>query len=91
MAEYGRNNGCSITGGYVYRGRKLNGLSGKYLYGDFCRGKIWSYDPVTTQSDEVIDTRLKISSFAEDSEGEIYVLSLDGGVYKLLDGGIEGE
>ena len=91
VAEYGRDDGCSITGGYVYRGRKLNWLSGKYLYGDFCSGKIWSYDPVTTQSDDVIDTSLKISSFSEDSEGEIYVLSLDGGVYKLLDGATEGE
>ncbi len=91
VAEYGRSDGCSITGGYVYRGRKLSWLSGKYLYGDFCSGKIWSYDPVTTQSDEVVETRLKISSFSEDSEGEIYVLSLDGGVYKLLEGGTEGE
>ena len=91
MAEYGRNDGCSITGGYVYRGHKLSWLSGKYLYGDFCSGKIWSYDPVTNQSDEVIETSLKISSFAEDSEGEIYMLSLDGGVYRLLGGGPEGE
>ena len=84
--EYGRDDGCSITGGYVYRGRRISWLYGAYVYGDFCSGKIWSFDPDTARSVELIDTNLDISSFAEDSEGELYALSLDGGVYALVDG-----
>ncbi len=87
VTDYGHNDGCSITGGYVYRGRQIPALHGKYIYGDFCSGKIWSFDPVTDQSVELFDTRLRISSFAEDADGEVYVLSLDGGVYEFIDGG----
>jgi hypothetical protein len=42
VAEYSHDLGCSITGGYVYRGTKLAALRGRYLYGDFCSGRIWS-------------------------------------------------
>ena len=91
VVEYGHTNGCSVTGGYVYRGISFDWLTGRYLYGDFCSGKIWSFDPVTNHSVEMFDTRLKISSFAEDSDGELYVLSLDGGVYKFIGDGTAGE
>ena len=84
ITEYGHNDGCSVTGGYVYRGGQIPELYGKYVFGDFCSGKIWSFDPEMDQLIELFDTSLSISSFAEDSEGEIYVLSLDGGVYKLV-------
>ena len=85
VTEYGREGGCSITGGYVYRGERVPGLYGSYVFGDFCSGKIWSYNRETDQSTELLDTELDISSFAEDSEGELYVLSLDGGVYALVE------
>ena len=83
IAEYGRDGGCSITGGYVYRGKRILGLYGSYVFGDFCSGKIWSYYRETDRSTELMDTQLDISSFAEDHEGELYVLSLDGGVYAI--------
>ena len=85
VVEYGHDEGCSVTGGYVYRGELISRLYGTYIYGDFCSGKIWSFDPATGRAAELIDTRLGISSFAEDSEGELYVLSLDGGVYAIVD------
>ena len=86
VAEYGRDEGCSITGGYVYRGSRIPSLTGHYVYGDFCSGKIWAFDRRSSDGNgpvELIDTRHRISSFGEDKHGEIYVLSLDGGVYTL--------
>ena len=83
VTEYGRAGGCSITGGYVYRGERIPGLYGSYVYGDFCSGKIWSYDPDSKEDTLLIDTDLSISTFGEDQEGELYVVSLDGGVYVI--------
>ncbi len=90
VAEYGREGGCSVTGGYVYRGERLPSLYGAYVYGDFCSGKIWALryaDGQVTEHLEVVDSRLEISSFGEDQSGEIFVLSFDGGIYRLVSGG----
>ena len=86
VAEYGRDGGCSVTGGYVYRGSRLPSLVGAYLYGDFCTGNIWAlrYDggQVTEQA-RVADTDLQISSFAEGPDGEVYILSFTGEIARL--------
>ena len=84
IVEYTHSDGCSITGGYVYRGSRISALVGKYVYGDFCSGKIWAFYHETGANVEIADTRLKISSFGEDASGEMYVVSLDGGVYKIV-------
>lgn len=89
VAEYGRDGGCSVTGGYVYRGDRLPSLYGAYVYGDFCSGKIWALrheDGRVTEQLELVDSRLDISSFGEDRSGEIFVLSFDGGIYRLVGG-----
>ncbi len=86
-AEYGRDGGCSITGGYVYRGERIPALYGSYVFGDFCSGKIWSYSPDTGQTTLLVDSSLDISTFSEDPDGEMYVVSLDGGVYALVESG----
>lgn len=86
VAEYGHDKGCSVTGGYVYRGTRLPSLYGAYVYGDFCTGRIWAlrYDgSKVTEQLEIADTDLRISAFGEDAAGELYVLSLDGGIYRL--------
>lgn len=83
LTEYGRDGGCSVTGGYVYRGERIRGLYGSYVFGDFCSGKIWSFDPDTAETAELLDTDLDIASFAEDPDGELYVVSLDGRVYAI--------
>lgn len=92
IAEYDHSWGCSITGGYVYRGTRLPGLLGRYLFGDFCSGRIWTLTPLVPdaqsasewQMDELLDTTLNISSFGEDEAGELYVLDLRGGVYRVV-------
>lgn len=84
IGEYSHSEGCSITGGYVYRGELIPSLRGKYIYGDYCNGKIWviSKDSEPTL---VLDTDFFISSFAEGADQEIYVLDhRGGGIYRLI-------
>ena len=88
IAVYGRDDGCSITGGYVYRGSRFPSLHGAYVYGDFCSGKIWAlrYDGSrVTESIQLADTKLRISSFAEGTDGELYILDLDGEIYRFAE------
>lgn len=77
--------GCSITGGYVYRGGLSPAVAGVYLYSDYCSGKIWGLtrDGAAWRSVELLDTDLNISSFGEDEDGEVYVVDLKGGVYRI--------
>jgi len=89
IAEYAHgDDGCSVTGGYVYRGAALPALQGNYFFADYCSGKIWSLTPnANGQWDEALfmDTDLGISSFGLDKDGELYVADLNGGaIYKLV-------
>jgi glucose/arabinose dehydrogenase len=83
VAEYSHDQGCSVTGGYVYRGSQIAALKGRYVYGDFCSGKIWS---LVIQGGKAADVRVEsisiknLSSFGLDSRGELYATSLDGTV-----------
>ena len=86
IAVYGRNGGCSVTGGYVYRGARLPSLYGAYVYGDFCSGRIWalSYEGGrVTEHVELVDSDLSISSFGEDAQGDLYILSFDEKIYRF--------
>ena len=86
IAEYGRADGCSVTGGYVYRGHRLPSLFGAYVYGDYCSGKIWALrrdGKQIAEHLELVDGNLRISSFGEDPSGEMFILSFDGGIYRL--------
>jgi glucose/arabinose dehydrogenase len=76
--------GCSITGGYIYRGTAYPGLGGYYFFGDYCRGRIWSLNYVGGKwvKQQIAKTDYLISSFGEDEAGEIYMLDYAGG--KLL-------
>ena len=78
--------GCSITGGYVYRSTRLASLTGAYIYGEFCSGSIWllRHDgQELTEHALLVGSPLQISSFGEDQRGELYILSFDGRVYRL--------
>jgi glucose/arabinose dehydrogenase len=82
LAEYDHGQGCSVTGGHVYRGAQFPALAGVYLYGDFCSGKIWGVRP-GGQAVELLDTDMSISSFGEDETGELYVMDYRGSVYQI--------
>ncbi|MEC4674668.1 MAG: PQQ-dependent sugar dehydrogenase [Nitrospirota bacterium] len=82
LAEYkNASPRCSITGGYVYRGHEVPGLSGQYVFADFCSGEIMRL--VDTHIDVLLNTGLHISSFGEDKEGELFVVDHGGGIYKI--------
>jgi hypothetical protein len=86
ILAYGRGDGCSVTGGYVYRGRVVRSAVGRYFYGDYCTGIVWSLRVRNGRATDVTRepfTVGSLSSFGEDVRGELYLTSLDGPVYRL--------
>ena len=87
VTEYGRDLGCSVTGGVVYRGTAFPALRGAYLFADYCTGTMWaigaSADHVP-QPAIVAETGRSISSFGEDEDGEVYVTDLGGELLRLV-------
>jgi glucose/arabinose dehydrogenase len=88
VTQYSHSDGaCSVTGGYVYRGAAVPAAVGRYFYGDYCNGKIWSFKVgaagrASAPRQEAFNVA-SLSSFGEDSEGELYATSLGGTLYKL--------
>jgi glucose/arabinose dehydrogenase len=87
--EYDHNQGCSITGGYVYRGQAIPDLQGVYFYGDYCQGWVRSFRYVGGAAIEVTDWPTlrpggQLTSFGEDAAGELYVIGANGGVHKVV-------
>jgi hypothetical protein len=82
VTEYAHTGGrCSITGGYVYRGSGGAVAAGAYLFGDYCTGEIFMFrDGIQSV---LLDTAMNISSFGEDESGELFVVDLGGGVYRI--------
>jgi glucose/arabinose dehydrogenase len=77
---------CSITGGVVVRDREVPDAYGRYLLGDYCKGQILSAKLRTPKVTSLVNTGLKVhglSSFGEDARGRVYVISLNGPVYRL--------
>ena len=87
VAEYSHSDGCSVTGGYVYRGPAYPQLTGAYIFGDYCSGRIWTlYRPAGGQwvKTQALQSTVQISSFGEDEAGEIYATGLsDGRIYRV--------
>jgi glucose/arabinose dehydrogenase len=84
--EDSEENGCTIIGGYVYRGSRIPSLYGAYVFGDYCSGKIWALrynGQEVTEHLEIADTDLSISSFGVDQSGELYILSFDEEIYRF--------
>ena len=87
ILEYGHDEGCSITGGFVYRGGAMPDLQGAYFYSDYCSGWLRSlrYDGTAIGEERSWDVGSlgQVLSFGEDAAGELYVLSANGTVYRL--------
>ena len=88
--EYSHDGGgCTVTGGYVYRGESIPDLYGSYVFGDFCLGEL---SALRLRNGRVIDHRVlgplvpNLSSFGEDPRGELYAMSLGGELYRLAPG-----
>jgi glucose/arabinose dehydrogenase len=80
------NDGYSVTGGRVYRGKLLTDFVGKYICGDYVSGKIWSltYDGKTVTKSDLITNVSTVSAFGEDANGELYICDYSGGkIYSL--------
>jgi glucose/arabinose dehydrogenase len=83
---YSHAHGCSITGGYVYRGEAVPGARGRYFYGDYCEGTVWSFRVGRhgrASAAAVSGHVPSVSGFGVDGHGELYATSLDGTLYKL--------
>jgi len=88
--------GCSVTGGYVYRGSNLPQFYGTYFFADYCSGNIWTFreedgvaeqfqnrtDEISLGGGYVINF---ISSFGEDNNGELYIVDYNGAIYKIIE------
>jgi glucose/arabinose dehydrogenase len=89
LAEYTHSDGCSVTGGYVYRGTRVSSLQGLYLYGDFCSGWVRSFRYANGQATEprewpALAVSGGLSSFGEDPRGDVYLTTLSGNLYRIV-------
>lgn len=86
--------GCSVTGGYVYRGKQISDLYGRYFFGDYCTGKVWSFivehnkqidlkDHTKNLLESIKKKKFYLSSFGETNEGELILVDYGGSIYKL--------
>lgn len=84
--EYGRGEGLSVTGGFVYRGPSIKSLQGKYIYADYATRRVWALEhanlnhPVNTQ---LFEADFNISSFGVDQNNELYLCGFDGKIYRI--------
>jgi glucose/arabinose dehydrogenase len=84
---YSHDEGCSVSGGYVYRGRAIPSAVGRYFYGDYCSGTIWS---LRIQGGRAVDVRREpftangLTSFGEDVAGNLYLATESGRIFKLV-------
>ena len=87
VTEYSHAEGCSVTGGHVYRGTRWPAMAGTYLFADYCTGSIWGIASVTEEwatPTSLLASGRNIASFGEDEAGEIYLADIStGGVYRV--------
>jgi glucose/arabinose dehydrogenase len=89
LLEYSHSLGCSVTGGYVYRGSTITALRGWYIFGDYCSGRLWrvssgASSPAAPQL--LADTGFNISSLGQGDAGTLYIVDLKGSVYRIVPG-----
>jgi glucose/arabinose dehydrogenase len=87
IAEYGHDMGCSVTGGYVYRGAVQPSLQGVYVFADYCSGRIFTLqvDVRANAPRQVLESGLGVSAFGTDEDGELYLADIrGGGIYHVL-------
>ena len=88
VLDYSHGDGsCSITGGFVYRGKAIPGLVGSYFYSDYCNSFLksfrWVNGHVADAKDWNVGALGNVASFGEDADGELYILSANGTAYRI--------
>ena len=86
VTEYGHDLGCTVIGGYVYRGEAFPDLAGAYLFADYCSGQIFAIDSATsslTEPAQVGQSEGNVSAFGEGANGELYITTLEGTIYRV--------
>jgi glucose/arabinose dehydrogenase len=88
VAVYPHAEGCSVIGGFVYRGGAIPSLTGAYVFGDYCNGSVWKIqrgaDGGWTKADKILESGAQISSFGEDLSGELYLVDHNGTVHIIV-------
>jgi len=84
-AEYSHDEGCSVSGGFVYRGGTLRELEGWYVYSDFCSGRVWAFDTADAMSPpvELADSKLPVVAFMQGADHELYLVTFANAIYRL--------
>ncbi len=89
VATYSHDFGCSVTGGYVYRGARLPSVDGSYFYADYCSGTVWTFDAEAALAGRAVNPEVfgqmpfTVSSFGQDEAGELYVVDHAGAIWTL--------
>lgn len=88
VLQYGRSRGCTVVGGYVYRGAAIPAIRGFYFYADYCQGWVRSFRYSNGAALEVsnwpgLDRNLQLASFGEDAVGELYLIDLGGEIFRI--------
>jgi glucose/arabinose dehydrogenase len=93
IAQYRHGSGCSVTGGYVYRGTRVPALRGRYVFADYCTGRVWSMRAGPNPGGLRQDTRRigvsvgNVTSFGEGNDGTLYLIGQAGGtIYRFVAG-----
>ncbi len=84
--EYDHDAGCSITGGFVYRGKAAPAARGRYYFGDYCEGTVWSLEVVSGRATDLRTEGFRVpglTTFGESATGELYMAAQDGTIYRL--------
>ncbi len=88
VAEYSHDDGCSITGGVVYRGSRVPELMGRYVYGDFCTGALWSLEPRPGRGARDVRreraTQPQLTHIGSDLDGELLLASANGDIARVV-------
>ena len=83
VAEYTHDFGCSVTGGYEYHGARAPSLEGAYIYADFCSGRVWAVRADRAGPIQIAHEDFRVSSFGVDVDDELYVVSLNGRLFRF--------
>ena len=87
LITYGRDDGCAVVGGIVYRGTAIQWLKGAYIFGDYCGGRVWALDSIAESEwrlIEIADLDRPLSSFGTDADGEVIMVTFGGPLVRLV-------